>query len=61
MIKNENAQKGLSVPVGYTAEDMEISEQLKLEMEIWSMGEDIKRLKNEMKEVKKLLSITKKV
>ena len=57
MIKNENAQQGLSVPVGYTAEDMEISEQLKLEMEIWSMGEDIKRLKNEMKEVKKLLSI----
>ena len=57
MIENDLRQKELSVPVGYTAEDMAISKELRLEMEIWSMGEDIKRLKNEMKEVKKLLSI----
>ena len=57
MIENDLRQKGLSVPVGYTVEDMEIPEQLKLEMEIWTLGEDLKKLKKEMKEVKKLLSI----
>ena len=39
MIENDLRQKELSVPVGYKVEDMAISKELRLEMEIRSMGE----------------------
>ena len=60
MRENDLRQKEYEIPSLFSMpEDLpsEPSEENIIKMNVWSMGEDIKRLKKEMKEVKKLLSI----
>jgi len=57
MQEKEDTLAPFSLPEGITAEDLEPSEEMEFKMDFWQMGEDLERLKNEMKEVKKLLGI----